>query len=215
MKKRIRFFFFFNKALNPLLTVFSSPLLKHKYLVNTVLVRPCCTVFHPLFLLKVVLICSQVLLKLLFLVLMINFIYAIIWIGKTFFPHECFLNTVQSRCLFHMLLTLAITSCVLAAFALLFASVLALFLLWMKIQCWDPLLFWEPCLLPCKLSSPYYMPRMHVSSAAGNTCFQSTLLYLQHLFMTCQVIVSHPSTNNIGSVSFPVLFIHHVNCFSS
>lgn len=153
--------------------------------------------------------------KITFLVLMINFIYTIIWIGKMFFPHEFFLNTVQSRCLFHMLLTLAVTSCVPAAFAVLFASVLALFLLWMKIQCWDPLLFWEPCRLALQAVLSLLHAQMHVSSATGNTCFQSILLYLQHLFMTCQVTVSHPSTNNIGSVSFPVLFIHHVNCFSS
>lgn len=63
--------------------------------------------------------------------------------------------------------------CVPAAFTLLFALVLALFLLWMKE---DSVLRYFAVLraIPsCLASCLYYMPRMHVSSATGNTCFQN------------------------------------------
>lgn len=76
----------------------------------------------------------------------------------------------------HASATLVVMSCVLAAFALLFASVLALFLLWMKIQCWDPLLFWEPC----RLALQAVLSLLH----AQNACVIS---YREYMFS------KHPS----------------------
>lgn len=174
--------------------------------------RPWCAVFHLFFLLKVTIVCSQILLEGIFPELAINFTYIIIWIAMIFFPHEYFLNTkcvpdMFSTCFHHLNI---VHSCNFCIFIYLYiCSVFS--------TDDDSVLRFSVRRAKQSFFASCPIPTVH------SKCMHHQLQGIHNFKTTCSIgstsdrihecIVRHQSTSSIGAVSFPLLFNCQVNCF--